>query len=490
MTVSDSVAAAAFRDAVELLWRLAVPEPAAPPPLRLELAAPPPAVAAPPAPVPRGESGPMPATLSELPTLVEAAAALRAGTLTARALAERSLEAAERTAGLGALVAVDADGALRQADALDAEARAGRRRGPLHGIPITVKDVIDVAGLPTRAGSAAYDDLPAVDADAVAILRDAGAVILGKAATHEFALGIATPQCGNPYDPTRLAGGSSGGSAVAVATGVGIVSLGTDTRASLRAPASLCGVVGFKPTLGRVPGRGVVPLSWTTDHVGPIARTVEDAAAVLAVLADDPTIAAAPNVAGLAVGVPPPLAGTDPAVAAAFERALATLAGIGCRLVELDRPDAADLEVANALGMLVTRSEAAAFHRSRGTDLALCIPEVRDQLAAAMGIAAIDYLEAQRQRGLLAARTLEAFARCDVIATPSTPIPAPPRDGYERYLLVLSRDLILWSLVGAPAVSLPSGVAPGGLPTGIQLAGRPGADATVAAVGIALERAL
>ncbi|HLI56337.1 MAG TPA: amidase, partial [Actinomycetota bacterium] len=171
--------------------------------------------------------------------------------------------AAAATDRCGAVVWLDAEGARAAADQLDRRIGAGAGRGPLHGMTITVKDIIDVAGMPTRAGSNRFERWPKADAAAVARLRAAGAVILGKATTHEFALGVTTPACRNPFDHDRIAGGSSGGSAVAVATGIGNGSLGTDTRASLRVPASLCGVVGFKPTFGRVPTGGVVPLSWT-----------------------------------------------------------------------------------------------------------------------------------------------------------------------------------------------------------------------------------
>jgi aspartyl-tRNA(Asn)/glutamyl-tRNA(Gln) amidotransferase subunit A len=496
-SVTTSFAAATFQEALELLRGLPLPHAAEPPPLDLVpmQAAEPHERQAPPAtltlPAGSGRCA-MPKRLTCLPTLPGAAASIAGGELTARELVERSIAAIGPSAHLGTVVAIDEEDALRQADALDEEVRRTGSRGPLHGIPITVKDVIDVAGLPTRAGSEAYDDLPTTDARSVAQLREAGAVILAKVATHEFALGVATPQCRNPYAPSRLAGGSSGGSALAVATGVGIASLATDTRASLRVPASLCGVVGFKPTFGRVSTRGVVPLSWTIDHVGPIAQTVEDAALLLATLTDDPRIAFDPaeQLAGMVIGVPEALDTVEPSVEAAFEASLRELERLGCRLVSLDCPSSADLEVANALGMLVSRCEAATFHRAQGTDLDRCIPEVRDQLTAALRITATDYLDAQRQRELLAARILAAFAACDIVATPTTPMVAPPRDDYERYLLLLSRNLIMWSLVGAPALSLPSGTSADGLPTGLQLAAPPWGERRLVTAGVALERAL
>src|SRR4051794_9847656 len=227
-------------------------------------------------------AAPLPA-LGGLPrtgAIAAAARALDAGTTTCVALCEQALE---RIAGdeWTAFVEVCAEAALAEAGARDAELAAGRRRGPLHGIPVSVKDVIDVRGVRTRCGSDAYDDVPVQDADGVDLWRSAGAVILGKTSTHEFALGVTSPQARNPHDPTRIPGGSSGGSAIAVATGMGLASLGTDTRASIRVPAALCGVVGLKPTYGTVPTRGVVPLSWTMDHVAVMAATAEDAALAL-----------------------------------------------------------------------------------------------------------------------------------------------------------------------------------------------------------------
>lgn len=405
-----------------------------------------------------------------------------------RELVEDAIAVAQETAHLGAVVALDEEAARAEAVALDAERAAGHLRGPLHGIPLTVKDIIDVAGLPTRAGSAAYDDLPKLDSGAVARLRDAGALILAKVATHEFALGVATPQCANPHDPSRLSGGSSGGSAIAVATGIGLGSLGTDTRASLRVPASLCGVVGFKPTFGIVPTDGIVPLSWTVDHVGPIARDVDDAGLLLGVLAARPleTAVSAP-VVGI---VPEVIADATPDVVACVESALGALDAAGCRIVEVPVPGPAELELANDLGLLVTRGEAAAYHRSQGTDLRLLIPEVRDQLHASLEVSAADYLDAQRQRRVLVDRALAAFADCDVIASPTTPLVAPARDDYERHLLRLSRNTIVWSLAGCPAVSLPCGLGEDNLPVGLQLAARPYADGALLAVGRLAERAL
>ena len=325
----------------------------------------------------------------------------------------------------------------------------------------------------------------------MARLREAGALILAKVATHEFALGVTTPQCRNPHDPTRIAGGSSGGSAIAVATGIGLGSLGTDTRASLRVPAALCGVVGFKPTYGRVPTGGLVPLSWSVDHIGPIARTVQDAAIMLNVLADEPFLADDPFLRHGVVGVVPSvLADAHPDVAGACEGALGLLERAGWTIKTLDGPTIEDLALSNDLGLLVTRAEAATFHRSNGTDLDVCIPEVRDQLRAGLSISAADYLDAQRQRRVLTERTLRYFSDCDIIASPTSPIVAPLGSDYERHLLHLSRYTIIWSLMGAPAVSIPCGADAHGLPVALQLAAPPWNEQALVDAGVALEHGL
>lgn len=497
----------AVRTAQATVRRLPLPDPKRPPPLEFHPAPAPGVegrghVAGGWEPGPAEPSGPFrlgPFRLAtKAPTLRQALRALATGTATTRQLVEEAIEAAAATSHLGAVVALDEAAARSSADALDSERRAGRLRGPLHGAPLTVKDIMDVAGMPTRAGSRAYDELPQVDAPAVARLREAGALVLAKVATHEFALGVVTPQCRNPHDLSRIAGGSSGGSAIAVATGIGLASVGTDTRASLRVPAALCGVVGFKPTFGTVPTGGIVPLSWTVDHVGPITRDIADAALLFAVLSGQGA-----RIDALAFGAqgatgPLPVVGfveavvadAEPAVSSACEAALGLLAKSGCPVVGLGAPGLDDLELSNDIGLLVTRGEAAAYHRGRGTDTSLCIPEVRDQLEAALQIPAADYLDAQRQRALLAKRVEAAFASCDIAASPTTPMVAPPRQGYESHLLRLSRNTIVWSLCGCPAVSLPVGAGADGMPIGLQLAARPGDENVLLATARLVERGL
>jgi aspartyl-tRNA(Asn)/glutamyl-tRNA(Gln) amidotransferase subunit A len=471
----NSTVADAFRDARDAVHGRALPDPSAAPPLRVDLpsaqrALRPPEFAL----RPPGANGSGPA------------AGAREGVEAALAAA-----AADRC---GAVVWLDAGGARAAADRLDQGAAEGAVRGPLHGMAITVKDIIDVAGMPTRAGSKGFERWPQVDAPAVARLRAAGAVVLGKATTHEFALGVTTPACRNPFDHDRIAGGSSGGSAVAVATGIGTGSLGTDTRASLRVPASLCGVVGFKPTFGRVPTGGVVPLSWTVDHVGPIAGTVHDAAAMLAVLVGGRIAvggdAAAGRVDGLVIGVIVAAMGAaDTEVSAAVMKRLAVLERLGATLIDVAFPDEEALQLANGAGLLITRAEAATFHRAAGTDVSACLPEVAEQLRAGAEISACDYLDAQRQRASLTARLLDTLAPFPLLASPTTPVTAPPRTEYERYLVRLSENTMLWSLAGGPALSMPAGFDGAGMPVGLQLSAAPGDDALVAAAGIALEQA-
>lgn len=420
--------------------------------------------------------------------LAAAAAAVASGATTSAALVAHALERIdERDGTLHAMVALAPD-AMAVAAERDAEVRAGRRRGFLHGIPVTVKDVIHVAGLPTRAGSDAYGTVPSGEGSGVARLRAAGAVIVGKVSTHEFALGVTSPQSRNPWDATRIPGGSSGGSAISVATGMALGSLGTDTRASIRVPAALSGVVGFKPTYGRIPTDGIVPLSWTMDHLAPMAVTVDDAATILDVLLGAGSFLAGARIVGQAVvGVAGcGFAGAEPAVAAAVAAALEGLARRGCKVVDAERPRAEDLELANAAGLVISRSEAAAFHRSLAADRSLYWEEVGQQLDLGEGIAAVDYLDAQRARAGLAAGLLGAFESCDVVAMPTVPVVAPPVADFASYLMVLARNAIPWSLVGFPAISVPCGFADG-LPVGLQLVAPPGREDVLVAVGREVE---
>jgi aspartyl-tRNA(Asn)/glutamyl-tRNA(Gln) amidotransferase subunit A len=418
----------------------------------------------------------------------EAGAALRNGRKSCRDLVEEALAAIERDSDrLGAFVEVLANEARATADTLDAELRHGEDRGALHGIPVSIKDVIDVAGATTRAGSAAYHEVAIRDAASVATLRKAGATILGKTSTHEFALGVTTPQARNPHDPSRIPGGSSGGSGIAVATGMGLASLGTDTRASTRVPAALCGVVGLKPTFGLLSTDGVVPLSWTMDHIGILAPSVEDAAIVFDALAGKErrtAPSAGRSIKGLRLGVPDAaLEETEPDVLSSFTDALERLRSLDVQISSSAKPDQLDFRNANAAGLVASRCEAAAFHRSRGIDRDLLWAETRDQLDAADNVLATDYIDCQRFRGELRDRMLMLFEEYDVLAMPTTPVTAPLVEHAEEYLLTLSRNAIPWSFLGFPALSVPSSTSSGQLPVGFQLVARPHAEEVLIMVG-------
>ena len=500
--VKSTVAEVAFSNALDQLHKLTLDDAKVSPPLQMEspLIRFSTSVQTAPATKKYGalferESNPMQIpSLTKMPTLSESLKFMSRGELSTRDLVELSISSMQETKELGAVVHIDEAAVRREADLLDIERGRGISRGLLHGIPVTVKDIIDVAGSPTKAGSLAYSGYPAIDAQSVARLRSSGALMLAKVATHEFALGVTTPQCRNPFDPLRIAGGSSGGSAIAVATGVGVASLGTDTRASLRVPSALCGTVGFKPTFGRVPTEGLVPLSWTIDHVGPITRTVRDAAFMLNVLSGiqiiDPNVERG-DLSGLVVGVVScTFEDAEPGIAATVASILPIFEKLGATLLSIDRPSRSDLDLSNTLGLLISRSEAATVHRALGTNLSLCIPEVRDQLSAALTISAPDYLDAQRHRSVLSTRMLGVFQECDVLIMPTVPVSTPLWEDYEKHLLHLSRNAILWSLLGSPAVSMPSGLGLDGMPVGLQLVVAPEQEELLLRVGIMLEEEL
>jgi aspartyl-tRNA(Asn)/glutamyl-tRNA(Gln) amidotransferase subunit A len=455
--------------------------------------------------LPIPQESPMARPVPGIPTVAGTARAIREGRLPAREAVVSSLERIAALNGkLHAFVAVREREALEEAELLDAEVSRGKLRGPLHGVPVSVKDVIHVAGIPTTASSRVLEGfIPSEDACAVRRLKAAGAIIIGKTETHEFALGVTTPQSRNPWDPSRIPGGSTGGSAIAVATGMTSGGLGTDTRASIRVPAALSGVVGFKPTFGLVPTHGVVTLSWSMDHVAPMAATVEDTALLLDVIGGrdlrDPNSVERPSasylsyvgakVSGLRIGVPvAAFEGADREVVAAVHAALNGLHGAGCLLKDLDEPSSADLEMTNAAGMIVSRAEAATFHgRWLAEQPDLYTAETFAQLDEASRVPAMVYLSAQRLREEFRLRMLDLFRRTDALALPTALVQAPLVEEAERYLLMLSRNCIPWSFVGFPAISLPCGRSTAGLPIGLQLVGAPFQDGRLIALGTAVE---
>ncbi|MFI2028727.1 amidase [Streptomyces buecherae] len=449
-------------------------------------------------------------------TLTEASDALRHRELSATELTHSVLERIEAVdARVGAYVTVTGEAARAAAERADAERAAGRDRGPLHGVPGGLKDLIDVAGLPTTASSQARSGHVAHSDSAVAArLREAGAVLVGKTHTHEFAYGLTTPQSRNAIDQDRVAGGSSGGSAVAVAAGAATFALGTDTGGSIRVPAALNGLVGLKPTYGLLPRSGVTSLSWSLDHVGPITRTVRDAALLLAALAGpdagDPASLPAGSAGdvlrgtdedglrGLRVGVPSTyyFERVDPEVEAAVRAAIARLGDLGAELVEVTTPMDRYIHAIH-WGLMVP--EATAYHERtlRSTPQSYG-PDVRVLLEAGELVSAGDYLRAQRARTLLRRAWARVYEQVDVVAAPTVPMTAVPVDQHavhwpdgtvESVSDAYVRLSAPANITGMPSLTLPVGRDAAGLPIGMQLMAAPLADATVLRAGRAYEAA-
>lgn len=380
------------------------------------------------------------------------------------------------------------------ADAMSREAASGAWRGPLHGLPISVKDIIDVQGMPTTGSSRALPPrIAEFDARAVDRLRTAGALIVGKAVTHEFALGVTTPQSHSPWDESRIPGGSSGGSVISVVTGMAFASLGTDTRASIRVPSALSGAVGFRPTTGVVPVDRWLTLSWSMDVLAPMARSVRDIALMMDVLTASGHVyrdALPGSLAGMRVSYSDAfLAGAEPSVRDAFDDALQAATRAGAHVWQRIDPTSDDLALCNTSGMIVSRAEAAQAHVEAGTDLSLCTDEVGGQLSEAREVLATDYLRCLRIRDELYDRFMAMFDDTDLLIMPTSKVVAPPRSEADRYLMALSENCIAWSLLGMPAISLYAGMADG-LPIGVQLVAPPGQDEFLLACAHALEAEL
>ena len=446
-------------------------------------------------------------------SLTEAARRLHNREATAAELVDACLARVEQwEPHIQALVTVLGEQAIGRAEQADRELAGGRRRGPLHGVPVVVKDLIDVSGAPTEAGSEILaGSIAAADAVVIARLRDAGAIILAKANTHEFAYGALTPPTRNPWDLDRMPGGSSGGSAAAVAAGEAFGALGTDTAGSVREPAALCGTVGLKPTYGRVSCRGVVPLAWSLDTVGPITRTVEDCALLFSMLSGTGAGEAGPpkeasydpglfgsDLAPLRVAVASELMEPlESAVADTLDDLLEALiaAGAAVELVSIGDPD----ELTATL-FVILLAESASYHRPW---LESC-PErygadVLAYLEMAADLTAVDYVDAQRLRVVQRSRIDAALAHADVLLAPSQQVVAPrvdtdavvfptgesaPRD------LTLIRPLVPFSLTGHPALTVPLRLGEQGLPIGVQLVGAPFGDEHLFDCGSAMQQIL
>jgi len=420
-------------------------------------------------------------------------------------LVEASLDAiTQHNPRTNAFILVDAEGARAAARAVDEERRRGVDRGALHGMPISIKDIIDVAGLPTTAGSRVRaGHIAERDAPVVQRLRDAGAVLIGKTNLHEFALGTTSEESAfgavhNPRDVSRSPGGSSGGSAAAVAAGMGVASLGSDTGGSIRIPAAACGVVGLKPSFGEVPTAGVVPLSATFDHVGPITRSVMDATTLWAVLTGRRSAhldVRMPNRIVLGTLGDYFMALLDANVRQTFGKAIDRLQQSGVRLES--RSIAGTDGIVDAY-VNVSLAEAAHWHTptldSRPGDYQ---PPVRERLERGRAITAVNYLRGRDTCAALTPAVDAALEGCDALVLPSLAIVAPvigsekvTMDNGESLLVraAMLRLTQLFNLTGNPAISLP--IPTSGLPVGLQLVGKRGETESLLGAALACEQVL
>jgi aspartyl-tRNA(Asn)/glutamyl-tRNA(Gln) amidotransferase subunit A len=456
----------------------------------------------------------------DLPTLTlkDASELVRRREVSPVALTEACLTRIERhDRAINAFITVTREPALAAAREMEEEIRRGRRRGPLHGIPIALKDNIDTAGIRTTAASGVFKDrVPTEDADVVVRLKRAGAVLIGKLNLHEFALGgtSAVTYFGpvrNPWAIDRVAGGSSGGSAAAVSAEMCYGALGTDTGGSIRIPASLCGIVGFKPTYGRVSNRGVIPMAWTLDHVGPMCKTVEDAALLLNALAGydalDPVSVDAPaadysravriETSKLRVGVArtPFFDNLDPEVAKAIEAALDVVRKLTAGVIDVQVPPSGNIAD-------VWNPEIYAYHLPWITKTPELYQEATRTLIQGAGKAnPATYAQARRHVDTVRREIKKVFATVDVLVTPTQrglaqPIapPQPPAGGRGGGPAAGAGgggliNTAAFDVYGLPTISVPCGFSASGLPIGLQISGNHFAESTVLAVAHAYERA-
>ncbi len=445
-------------------------------------------------------------------TIAEAARRLAAGKLSSVELTRDCLQRIEALDPLlNSFITVTRDSAIREAEQADSETAHDSYRGPLHGIPIALKDIIDTAGVRTTAASAVFQDrIPEQDAEVVRRLRQAGAVIVGKTNLHEFAYGGSGyishfGPARNPWDLGRVTGGSSSGSAAAVAAGLCLAAIGTDTAGSIRLPASCCGVVGLKPTYGLVSARGVIPLSWSYDHVGPIARSVEDCALVLQAIAgydpQDPTSRELPigdylaslrgPVDSLRLGIAHPAFYSDlhPEVAGPLNEALGTLRGMVAEVQEVT------LEIDQ--DRTVFLAESYAYHAPRlQRDAGLYHPETLRRIRAGENVSPADHARARERLQHMRRSAASLFRDVDALVTPTTPT-VPPSfaelearpDQLRPAELVMLRNTRPFNILGLPAISVPCGFTSAGLPIGLQIAAAPGREDLVLALAHACEQA-
>ena len=445
-------------------------------------------------------------------SIAEMGRMLRAGTVSAEMLARDALSRiSARDGELHAFVLVTEERALADARRADDELKSGRDRGAFHGIPYALKDIYDTAGIRTTCHSKLrLNNVPKEDSVAAARLREAGGVLLGKLATHEFAIGgpsfdLPFPPARNPWNPAHVTGGSSSGSATAIGARMVRMAMGSDTGGSIRGPAAWCGTVGIKPTYGRVSRRGVFPLSWTLDHIGPLSRSVDDAAITVQVLAghdpQDPASADVPvpdyradlekGVAGLRIGIPRAFFANAPAITreatAGIDCAASQLRAAGAVVEDMELPDYA---LFSAAGRVIMMAEAFAIHESDMQTRLLDYGEItagRFVLGAA--VTAADYIHALRARRELTDAVNAMLSRYDALLTLSALNTAPRFDQPTDSLSSASPiQTIPFNVTGHPAISVPTGLGASGLPIGVQIIGRPFDEAMVFRIGRAVEK--
>jgi aspartyl-tRNA(Asn)/glutamyl-tRNA(Gln) amidotransferase subunit A len=428
----------------------------------------------------------------------QAASSLRRKKLSPVELTQACLGRIEKlNCRLNSFVTLTTERALADARALEAESHQGKWRGPLHGIPVGLKDLYDTAGIRTTAGSRHWTDrVPSADAEVVRRLKAAGAVVLGKLNMDEFAYNFtgATSSFGtsrNPWNLERSPGGSSGGSAVAVAGGLCFAALGSDTGGSIRLPAAFCGITGLKPSYGAVSTAGVAPLAWSLDHVGPMCRSAADAALVLAALTGKPAGYGAVNVRRLRLGVPRMLfyADLDGHVQKLVAGATATLAKLGAGARDVTVPDLPmhrDVPVLPETYLRIIWAEAYTFHSEMlRTHPELYHPATRTTIENGTKVSAPEYIRARLEMDRLRAERGRWFAEADLLITPTAPGPAFALDATPLEFL---RNTAPWNLLGFPTVSIPCGFTPAGLPVGLQITGAPGRDDAVLAMAAAYQK--
>ncbi len=415
---------------------------------------------------------------------------------------------------LNSFITLTPELALQQARLAEVEIQDGDYKGALHGIPLALKDLYETQGIRTTAGSTFFTDyIPEVDASAVQKLKDAGAVLLGKLNMHEIALGVTNENphygdCCNPWDPARMTGGSSGGNAAALAAGLCMGALGSDTGGSIRIPSSLCGVVGLKPTYGRVSLHGVVPLSWNLDHAGPMARCVRDVAILLQTIAGyDPLDAYSVDIPvedylsmlvedlrGWRIALATDGYFTDSEVVEgqvqeAIEQSAKVFERLGAQLERVQFPNAREAAMANGL---MTPSDAAAFHHQRLADNPQGFgSDVLRRLQTGAAYTSTEYSLARRMQTILRCQFNEFLNNFDLLLTPTTPITAPVRgsaDAFDRPRL-FTRFTAPFNLTGLPALSIPCGWSSEKMPIGLQIVGKAWAEAKVLLAGEFYEQA-